>query len=636
VTPLPLRHGTTRAGVEVVPQSQSSETHWPEPTEPTGSALGGLPLVTAFVGLGLLICAVGDALARATLAPSPWIVWIGIVVITAPTFFRLSSVNASVGERVALVCILGLALYTVKVMRASFGYTLGDEFFHAYNTAQILRHHVLFNADALLPITSKYPGLEGATSALASMTGMSSFGAGLIVIAAARLTMMLGLFVLFAAVGGSARVAGLGAAIYAANSNFLLWSAQFSYESLALPLLVVLLAALAERELGPRTHARSWAACIIALMAAIVVTHHVTSYMMTTILVGVAIVSWLARRRPRYSVWPFALASVAFVAVWLVVVASATVGYLQPNITQAFHAALQTITGEAPPRAPFHGATGSGVTVSRNDTLEVIFGYAYVAILLIALPFGLVGGWRRYRASRLALRGAAAALGLVGTAFFGALALRFAPAAWEIGNRVGEFLFVGLAFLLGSVLIDRRDSIVPAWLWRMVLSGCFAVIVVGGAIIGWPAGSRQAQPSQIIAAGRQIESETIGLGHWVAAHQPNESFAAPEADARSILLYGGARVLTGEAQAISSIVADPAAPTSILRALRSQNVRYLVVDRRIRGSDVGSGYYFSVLPPWGSADAHISPQVAARFDRLHIPVVFNSGDIRVYDLIGVP
>ncbi len=630
-TPLRPRLRTTRAGFEVVPRSPPSGARRSEPTEPSRSALGRLPLVTALVGVGLLICAVGDALSRATLAPSPWIVWTGVVVIAAPAFFRLCSADASVGERVALVCVLGLGLYTVKVMRAPYGYTLGDEFFHAYNTEQILRHHVLFNPNSLLPITSKYPGLEGATSALASMTGMSSFGAGVIVIAAARLTMMLGLFILFLAVSGSARVAGLGAAVFAANSNFLLWAAQFSYQSLAFPLLLVLLAALAERELDPRTHARAWAACIIALMAAVVVTHHGTSYVMTTILVALAIASWIARRPPRYAVWPFALASVALVVTWLVVVASATAGYLEPPVTHALHAALQTVTGEAPARAPFQGAVVNGHAVAApvNDTLEVIFGYAYVAILLVALPFGLAGGWRRYRNGHLALGGA-----LLGTAFFGTLALRFAPGAWEIGNRGAEFLFVGLAFVLGCAPIDRLGSIVPAWLGRVLLSGCFAVIVVGGAIIGWPAGTRQAQPSQIVAAGHQIESETISLGRWVKAYLPNQSFAAPQADARAVLLYGETRVLTSSA--IDSIVSDPALPTSNLRALRAMHVRYLVVDRRVRGDDITSGYYFTVRPPWGFPDAQLSPKVAARFDQLRIPLVFDSGDIRVYDLVGVP
>ena len=49
---------------------------------------------------------------------------------------------------------------------------------------------------------------------------------------------MAALFVLFTRVSGSARLAGIAVMIYAGNSNFLFWGAQYSYESLSLPLLV--------------------------------------------------------------------------------------------------------------------------------------------------------------------------------------------------------------------------------------------------------------------------------------------------------------------------------------------------------------------------------------------------------------
>ncbi len=127
-------------------------------------------------------------------------------------------------------------------------------------------------------MTPNYPGLEGATSALMRLTGLSSYGAGIVIVGAARLSLMVALFLLFTRISGSARTAGLGAAIYAGNFNFLFWGAQFSYESLALPLFVVVLMAVAEREAAPREWAREWAVPIVLGIAAIVVTHHLTSY----------------------------------------------------------------------------------------------------------------------------------------------------------------------------------------------------------------------------------------------------------------------------------------------------------------------------------------------------------------------
>ena len=89
------------------------------------------------IGLGLLLCSVADALSRATLAQAMPFYWAGILLIALPMFYRLTSEDASARERLALVCLLGLALYLVKVMRDAPIYTFSDELVHAYNAKQI-------------------------------------------------------------------------------------------------------------------------------------------------------------------------------------------------------------------------------------------------------------------------------------------------------------------------------------------------------------------------------------------------------------------------------------------------------------------------------------------------------------------
>src|SRR5205823_2783210 len=131
-------------------------------------------------------------------------------------------------ERIVLVQLLGLSLYLVKVLRDPFGFTFADELAHLPNANAILHTHELFHSTSILPATGYYPGLESLAAALSSMSGLTPFGTGLIVIAAARVLMMLALFLLFERLSGSARVAALGAGVYAANANFLFFSAQFS------------------------------------------------------------------------------------------------------------------------------------------------------------------------------------------------------------------------------------------------------------------------------------------------------------------------------------------------------------------------------------------------------------------------
>src|SRR5262249_10691259 len=157
------------------------------------------------------------------------------------------------------------------------------------------------------------------------------------------------------------------------------------------------------------------------------------------VLVALALAPVLSRHVIRtLRVGWYAIISVALTVVWLFVVASSTVGYISPLVGQAFTQTLHTLTGEAAPRAPFQAAPG-GVGAPLEQKL---LAYVALAILAVALPVGLVMVWRRYRHEPLGLLLALAALG-----FFGVLALRVAPSAWELANRLEEFLFVGLAFV---------------------------------------------------------------------------------------------------------------------------------------------------------------------------------------------
>ena len=72
----------------------------------------------------------------------------------------------------------------------------------------------MLHANPVLPVTGHYVGLPAITDAVSSLTGLKVFGAGILVIGVARLVIMLGLFLLFEDVSGSARVAGLAALFY--------------------------------------------------------------------------------------------------------------------------------------------------------------------------------------------------------------------------------------------------------------------------------------------------------------------------------------------------------------------------------------------------------------------------------------
>ncbi len=196
---------------------------------------GWAPAISLSLAAGLLIIAASDLLARQGLGGGELLFWIGLAVLILPPALRLTASRASRRERMAIVALTGLAMYAVKIMQSPYGFTYADEFIHAFNVTQIQRSGGLFQPNPILPVTPYYPGLEILTSALVSMGGLDVFSAGLIVIGLARLILMLSLYLFYEQVGGSGRIAGMAALIYASNPNFLFWSSQFSYESLALP-----------------------------------------------------------------------------------------------------------------------------------------------------------------------------------------------------------------------------------------------------------------------------------------------------------------------------------------------------------------------------------------------------------------
>jgi hypothetical protein len=588
------------------------------------AAHGPSPLVALLLcsGFGLLLCAWANALSREGGDPTQLLYWAGILLIAVPTGYRLSLRDVPLRERFAMVALFGLALYAVKVVRDPFLFTFADEPIHAYNAEQVARHHDLFHENPILPVTSGYPGLAAATSALMSLTGMSSFGAGVILIGLARLLLVLSLFVLFTRVSGSHRLAGLAVAIYAGSSNFLYWGVQYSYESLSLPILVAVLAAFAEREVAAPARVRSWAVPIVLGTLAIVITHHLTSYALVVILLALALAGRLSRK-PRPNPWPFVIFAAAASLAWLLIAAGSTVGYLSPVLEEAFTSTLHTVSGEAAPRALFQSSSTAAVT--ETPWLARLVTLAAVGVIGLAFLLGFRRVWKRRRELPFAL-----IFCVSGAAFFATLALRFAPKAWETGNRASEFLFIGLSFVAayGALRFVRRG---PRWRERKAaLAAALGTVIVGGAIAGWPWDAQLAQPLRISAGGREIESEPVGLARWVGEYLPRRKFAAADADARMILAPGGARAKTGDALAIKTILPEEALGGWELPLLHDHHVGYIVADRRRAATDAVRGNFF--LVPGSEEDPLLPIEAMHKFSEVPLGRTYDSGSIVVFDL----
>ncbi len=590
---------------------------WPQVGTATVNAL--LVLSTA---AGLLLVSAADALSRSGHPHGSALFWLGLLAILVPVTARLTSASPSRNERVGLLVLLGLASYLVKVFRDPFRFLYADEFVHQYNALSIISTHGLFHGNPILPATAAYPGLETSTAALSSLTGLSTFASGLVVIAIARVIMMIALFLLYETVTGSGRIAGLAAALYAASPHFMFFIADYSYESLALPIAVLALAAALRSRPASGSVNRAWLIAALVLTAGVVVTHHMTSYALIVTLLAICLMPlpWLHRRTPRP--WTVAFAVIAMTAGWLVLVARTTVGYLSPVILGAVRETIQTVTGETATRQLF----GSSGHVATGPQWEHFVAMLSVLVVAVAVAFGSRVAWRRYRDRPAALVLAIAAIGYVLS-----LGLRLVPAAWEPAVRASEFLFIGASFtaaLFTLSVLERYAG--PAV--RAGLVGAALILIIGGVISTTPSSTRLAQPFRVAVHGSTLEPQAAVVAHWAGQTLGSGNrMAAEAADGRFLLVGGRQHVFVGSLPPIATILSTKALYPWQITDLRSYGIRYVVTDSRRSSADVSDGFYFFPGDSSGSALA----VAGKKFQLAGASRIYDSGDIVVYDVTGL-
>ena len=578
-------------------------------------------LLVLSTAAGLMLVSAADALSRSGHPHGSVLFWLGLLAIFVPVAARLTSASPSRNERVALLVLLGLASYLVKVFRDPFRFLYADEFVHQYNALSILSTHSLFHENPILPATAAYPGLEAPTAALSALTGLSTFAAGLIVIAVARLIMTFGLFLLYETVTGSGRVAGLAAALYAASPHYLFFIADFSYESFALPIAILALAAALRARPPSGAGKRAWLVVALILTAGVVVSHHMTSYALIVTLLAVCLIPlpWLHQRTRRP--WIVAIAAIVLTAAWLVLVARKTVGYLSPVVLGALRETIRTFQGESRARQLF----GSANHAAQGPAWEHYVAFLSAVLVAVVVPFGARIVWRRYRDRPAALVFALAAVGYVAS-----LALRLVPAAWETAARASEFLFIGAGFTLALFTIwvlERSPSLAA----RAGLVLAAVVLVIGGVVSTTSSSTRLAQPYRVSVRGAELEPQAAAAAQWASrALGSGNRVAAEAADGRFFLVDGRQHVFVGNRPPIATILRTRPLYRWQIAVLRRYGIRYVVTDAQPPSMDISDGYYF-----FPGNDSHTGLAFAGKkFGRAGAHPIYDSGDIVVYDLEG--
>jgi hypothetical protein len=580
---------------------------------------------------GLVLVALGNNETRLGNEDGQFLFWGGLAAIYAPIAFRLFSAGASRAERVALVVTLGLALYLVRVLASPAEFVRFDELGTWRATDDLLKSGRYFASNPLVISTEGFPGLEAVTAALADLSGSTIFQAGVTVIAAARLALVIALFVFLERVSGSARAAGIGVAVYACNPSFLYFDAQFAYESLALAiaaalLLMTLMWANAERG------SERFPVAIVALAWALTLTHHMTAAATLAFLSAWAVLEWRAsgtwRSMPGFAAGALGVAML----IWFTLVAGGvTVDELGSVFSGMVDSAVNLISGDSGPKTLFEGGG------ENNSLLLRALAFVSVVPLLALLPFGI---WRAWQARGLEpLWGA---LALVGVIYPLTLALRLTAGGSETSQRASEFAFVGMAFF-AAILVTRVGW--PTGLVRRTalatgLSAVATVVFLGGFVIGELPATRQPGPFLVGADARSITPQGHSAAEFVAEHLPPDSrFLSDRSNAMLVASYGGADLVLGRTREIPvpHVFFGERFGDFDRTVIRDHEVEYILVDRRLRRGVPVIGFYIENDEPRAYAQkGPVSVAALRKFAQVRgLRPVFKNGPITIYDTSAV-
>jgi hypothetical protein len=586
--------------------------------------------LSLLIACGLLLVATADANNRLHPDMARALFWFGLLVIALPTAARLAGAAATRAERITLTAFVALAYYAVKVFHSPIRFTFHDELSTLRSAADLARSGQLFEPNPIIQIHPFYPGLELATDALRSLSGLSLFHSGIVTIGLGRLVFALALYLFLERVSGSSRAAGLGALIYTANPNFVFFDAQWAYESFALPLamLAVCLAAHAG-------NSRSRGAGVLVLIAAVAVTHPVTSGLLALFFLMWA---WLSRgeRENRLPVRLFAATAVVAPVAWATSAQTGVESYLGPVFRNAATAVWRLATGSSTSKKLFTAPHGY-----MQPAWQKYVGLLAVALLLAGLGLGLAWAWRHRRSLSPLMKV------LIGAALLYPLSLgfRLTRDGTEVSNRASEFVFLGLGALIGAAIVSRasrstearhhpRGRVVRTLARPGVFAMYLALVVVGGLIVGFD----PLLPGRyvVIADSASIEAEGVAAASW------SRTWLGPHnrllSDRENALLggsLGAQEPQTGEigGSSVTVVFTSLSFGARERRVVHDDGISYLIADRRLTRHLPAIGAYFELDEP--GAYEHRRPIARGAMEKFtaisDIDQVFDSGNLAIYD-----
>lgn len=555
--------------------------------------------------------------------------WAGMLLAFVPSSLRLCMTRVPRAERIAIVSALGFFCYLPKLLLDPTAPLYFDELAHWRQSQALYQTHVLFQPNPMVSMARFFPGLHTLTVDLRYFTGLSTFQVGEVLVSLIHLLAVLGIFVLAEKSLGSSRVAGLAALVYTLNPAFMYFDSQYAYESLAIGSVIWTLVAIVHLQSDRRNRA-GWLGAAALLSAACIVTHHLSTYFLTAIVLFIAAVTMVRYRRgaeQMHTAWltlGLSVAVAAGAAAWAVTVAPAVGDYLGPYLTSGATQLAGILTQHQAPRALYAHSDVPGY-----ERLSAVLS---PLIMFAASLLGLVILWRRRPTNS-----AGVALMVCGLLYFGSIPFMLTGMASEGARRSWALSYIGLALLVAPTVPwtlqraqgARRSAV------AMVVASLLSIVLVGNVSMFVNAEYRFPGPYVYGSDTRSLDAELLGAVNWFRVTYGERRGVIADRDT-GMAFYAGAneRIAVASRQfPVWKLYFQTTTPDGTLfDAMRRGRYDFLVVDRRMSRLVPLTGVYLVRDEP--GALHHTAPipkQALAKFSHLPWAIkVYATSHLAIY------
>jgi hypothetical protein len=577
--------------------------------------------------------------------------WAGMNLMELPLIAVIARRRTGAAVRSALLLIIGFTSYAPKLLRDPGAPLYHDEYAHWRATYDIIASGRLFEPAQIVPIIARYPGLHAATAVIADITGLSIWQAGTVLVLLCHVALLAGIVALARAVGLDSRAATLAAVGYGFNASFLYFDTQFSYESMAITLVVWSLAAFAQAIRAQSGAQRAAWCCLTAMLSfGCAITHHLTTIELSAVMLIVSVALSLPRaarsdgwRGTAVTAWLLTTFTLAAIVGWIIIMARATVAYLSPYLGTALNQLSQMLSGSSSGRQLF--------SASLSPWWEHVAAFG-VTLVAFALAAGGLLLWRRWRRSGGLAAGRERALLLgyatVGLAYFPSTVFIFSQAGAEGSRRSWAISWIGLAILTAlpaARLVDwasvrRRAAARRAALGA--LTAMTAIALVGGTAAGLDASYRFPGPYLYGSDARSDTPELNAMAQWfLARFGPGHRVVTDRYTGLAMASSGlQDTAMPSAAFPIWDLyVAEPGQPLGpplLFTVLAQGHYRYLVVDKRIATDVPLLGIYFEGNEPGDFVQPNGRPIFSGRLAKFNgvpwMSEIFESDNYALYRL----